>query len=134
MYMYEYYHNPVLLKEKRAIVNHRRISKTILNLFHNHKYSLFDYALCFWMHYCSHIIISISDLKILSFSTPVSLFLDAFSFCMMQKKICQCDLSNNRVSSIYFPYYTNEVPPWQRSVWTRHTFYYLNKATLYTYT
>ena len=47
LYMTEYYQNPALIKEKKAIVNKGRTSKKILNLFHNHKYSLFGYTLCF---------------------------------------------------------------------------------------
>lgn len=47
LYMDEYYHNPLLLKEKREIVNVGRTSKKILDLFNNDDLSLFDYALCF---------------------------------------------------------------------------------------
>lgn len=47
LYMSEYYQNPALLKEKRAIVNKGRTSKKILKLLQNHKYSLFDYTLCY---------------------------------------------------------------------------------------
>ena len=47
LYIYEYYNNPLLLKEKRTIVNKGRTSNRILNLFENIKSSLFDYVLCF---------------------------------------------------------------------------------------
>jgi hypothetical protein len=47
LYIYEYYHNPALLKEKRAIVNKGRTSKRIINLFHIHKCTLFDHVFCF---------------------------------------------------------------------------------------
>ena len=47
LYIYEYYNNPLLLKEKRTIVNKGRTNKRILNLFENIKSSLFDYVLCF---------------------------------------------------------------------------------------
>jgi hypothetical protein len=47
LYIYEYYHNPLLTKEKRKIVSRGRTSNRITNLFHIHKSTLFDYALCF---------------------------------------------------------------------------------------
>ena len=47
LFIYEYYYNPLLLKDKRTIVDRGRTSKRIQNLFENSKYSLFDYALCF---------------------------------------------------------------------------------------
>ncbi|CAM4817219.1 unnamed protein product [Rotaria magnacalcarata] len=47
LYIYEYYNNPILLKEKRSIVHKGRTSKKILNLFTVQKSSLFDYVFCF---------------------------------------------------------------------------------------
>ncbi len=47
LYIYEYYNNFLLLKEKRSIVNKGRTGKRIIHLFHNYKFSLFDYVLCF---------------------------------------------------------------------------------------
>jgi hypothetical protein len=47
LFIYKYYNNPLLLKEKREIVNKGRTSNSILALFQNVKSSLFDYVLCF---------------------------------------------------------------------------------------
>jgi hypothetical protein len=47
LYVYEYYNNPDLLKEKREMVNIGRTSNRIKKLFHVEKSSLFDFALCF---------------------------------------------------------------------------------------
>ena len=47
LFIYEYYNNPLLLKEKRTIVDKGRTSIRILNLFKNVKSSLFDYVLCY---------------------------------------------------------------------------------------
>ena len=46
LYIYEYYHNPVLLKEKRTIMNRGRTSERITQLFHQNRSTPFDYVLC----------------------------------------------------------------------------------------
>ncbi len=47
LYIYEYYNHFLLLKEKRSILNKGKTSKRITHLFHNYKFSFFDYVLGF---------------------------------------------------------------------------------------
>ena len=55
LYIFEYYNNPTLLKDKRKIINKSRTSKKIKSLSHIHKFTLFDYALCFQVYLQNYI-------------------------------------------------------------------------------